>query len=81
MLLPKFLKIQVSKMTISSILRQISYLCNTIFFACKLHFCKKNIPKKKLGGESGGGGAPCLGAATASKTFKDFQPWAALHTF
>ena len=49
MLPEKFLKICVSKMAISSILRQISYSSNNIFFARKLCFCK--IKSKGGGGE------------------------------
>ena len=50
-------------MAISSILRQILYLFNTIF-ACKLCFCEK----KNGGGGKGEAQAPPLGSATVSIT-------------
>ena len=43
--LQKFLKIWISKMAVSIILRQISYQFNTNFFAHKLCFCKKKYQK------------------------------------
>ena len=46
MLPPKVLKNRVSKVAISSILRQILYWFNTIFFARKLHFCKNKKSKR-----------------------------------
>ena len=64
MLSQKFLKIWISKMAISSILRQILYLFNTIF-ACKLCFCEK---KKWARGRRGEAQAPPLGSTTVSIT-------------
>ena len=51
----KFLKMWVSKMTISSILRQISHLFNTTHNALLVNFfsVKKKKKKSKIGGEGG----------------------------
>ena len=57
----KFLKICISKMAISSILRQISYSFNANFCYSKLRFCKKS----KKEGEGGGEEQVPLDSATA----------------
>ena len=55
MLPQKFLKICVSKIAISSILREISYSSNTNFLLVNFAFVKK---KKKIQGRGGGGTGP-----------------------
>ena len=48
----EFLKICLSKMAISSILRQISYSSNTNFLLINFAFVKKKNPKRGGGGHS-----------------------------